>query len=388
MVGKPFKRGKRWCVVVEMGRDPVTDKRRQQFVYGSTRKEVEAEQVRLLRERDTGTMIDPTTLTVGQYLDHWLAIAIEGQRAVRTHETYGQVIRNHLSPAFGTVPLAKLLPAHLATLYARLRKEGRAPTTVLAIHAVLHNALKQAVRWQMLPRNVAEVVKPPHSASPAPVLWDEATLARFLERVRGRRLEALYVLTLNTGMRQGELLGLRWMDGDLDGTPPALAVRRQQVATKRSGRLITAPKGKRARPIVLTAATVAALRDHRQRQDAERVAAGSAWQGTDIVFANPTGGAMAPRTLDQDWRLSLQRWGLPHMKFHGLRHLHATYPLLQGVHPKIVSERLGHATTALTMEIYSHVTPTMQAEAALAFDERLAAVLARQAAGPPDGGPS
>jgi len=378
MVAKPFKRGSRWCVVVELGKDPVTGKRRQQWVYGATRKEVQEAQVKLLRERDTGTSLDPTRLTVAEYLAHWLETVVRPNKAILTYERYEAITRNHLVPAFGTVPLAKLAPAHLAKLYADLDHLGYARNTVRGVHGCAHAALSKAVQWRMIVQNPADLVdKPAIDATPA-TIWDAPTLAEFLDLIRGRRFEPLYLLALNTGLRAGELLGLRW--SDLDLARALLTLSRQQIRSTRFGHLDTPTKGKRARAIALTAETITTLRAHKIRQVEDRLAAGPSWQDENRIFPNGTGGALSERTIRGDWVSSLKRWGLAPMHFHGLRHLHATYLLIAGVHPKVVSERLGHSTTAITMETYSHVTPGLQQSAA----EDFAAIIKSIRKQPPD----
>lgn len=378
MPGKPFRRGREWYVVVEGPRDPTRlddkgrPKRAQVWLHAPTRREVIDLQTKALREIATGTALDPTKVSVAEYLAHWLETVVRPGLAILTYERHEATIRNHLVPALGGVPLTKLSAAHLAKLYGDLREQGYAANTIRNVHGCLHAALTRAVQWRMIPFNPADQIDKPRADGTPPPLWDEDALARFLDLIPGRRFAPHYLVTLNTGMRMGEVLGLHW--ADLDLARGRLALQRQQITSRRFGRMETPTKGRRARAITLTAETVAALRAHRKAQAEERLAAGPTWQDGDRVFPNGTGGPLSERTIKADWDRSLSRWDLPPMRFHGLRHLHATYLLVAGVHPKVVSERLGHATTAITMERYSHVTPSLQEGAAEAFAATLAAV--------------
>lgn len=374
MPGKPFRRNAGWAVVVERERGP-DGERRQRWLTGRTRREVEDKQAKLPREIRTGTDLDPTRLTVGHYLAHWLETVARPRLSIRGYESYERVARVHLIPALGTVPLARLGPAHLTRLYADLLDAGRAAKTIATIHGVLHAALEEAVRWQRVPRNVADVARPPRAERVPADLWDRPTLARFLAALAGQRFEALYLVALGTGMRQGELLGLRWRNVALDRG--ALAVREQLLSTRGRGRVVGVPKGRRARTISLDVDTIAVLRAHQARRVAARLALGAAWRDGDLVFPGEAGGPLPVPTLRSDWERRIARQPSPPMPFHGLRHLHATMLLEAGVHPKVVADRLGHSTTAITLEVYSHVTPTIQRGAAEAIGVALRAVTGR-----------
>ncbi|HEY8598332.1 MAG TPA: site-specific integrase [Thermomicrobiales bacterium] len=295
MPQKPYRIPGRalWYIRIELPPSP-DGKSRQRTVSGVTRKEVVEKQVALLRELHAGTALEPSTLTVGEYLTRWVEEVVRPSRAVRTYEGRESMIRLHLIPHLGGVLLAKLQPAHISAMLAAIQRDKSAKTA-LDSRTVLHTALNHAVRkWQLLPQNPVDRVDPPRYEPEPPALWDEAQLRRFLAGNRDYRHSVLYRLALDTGLRQAELLGLRWADVDL--AHRLLSVRRQSIKTQTQGYITTPTKGRRGRSVALTPGTVAALVAHRAAQDAERAAAGAAWRDEDRIFPNRTGGRSRRRT--------------------------------------------------------------------------------------------
>ena len=309
-------------------------------------------------------------LTVAEFLQQWLEAHKAAVRP-RTWTRYEEYVRRHAIPAIGQVALSKLTPQRLQQLYADRLQVGLSPSTVHHLHAVLRTALAQAERWELVARNVATLVDPPRLERHEMRTLSPEEARVLLETVRGERLEVLYVLALSTGMRQGELLGLRWRDVNLEsGT---LQVRQALHAT-RDGYIFSEPKTHRSRRLIqLGQRAVGALRRHRVAQAAERLRVGSAWKDNDLVFANEIGRPMDPSNLLKRFRRLLEDAGLPRLRFHDLRHTAATLLLGEGVHPKVVSDLLGHAQIGITLDLYSHVTPTMQQAAADALDAVLGA---------------
>ena len=342
-------------------------------VYGKTRAEVVQKMTAASRTLAQGMPIAPERETVAQYLARWLRdVAAPGVRPT-TLDGYERVIRLHIVPEIGRTRLAKLSPPDLSRLYQSLTAKGLSARYVQLAHAILHTSLKQAERWSLIPRNPADLVDAPRVVRSKVQPLDATQVAKLLESARGERFEALYVLAVTSGLRQGELLGLRWADVDFDG---ARLMVQQQVQRTRSGWVFSEPKTAAGRRnVVLPLMALEALRGHRTRQLAEQLKMGPAWQHSDLVFANQVGAPVEKQNLvRRSFKPLLEAAGLPSIRFHDLRHTAATLLLLQGVHPKVVQERLGHANIAITMDIYSHVLPTLQQDAADRLDAFFAAV--------------
>jgi integrase len=282
---------------------------------------------------------------------------------VHRHEGYKLDVRR-VTERIGGRRLQSLTPAMLNRLYGELG-EHLAPRTVRGVHTVLRQALADAVAWQRLPRNPADHAKPPSIASVGempPRTWSARQLDDFLAHVRDDRLSAAWRVLAMTGLRRGELLGLHWDAVDLD--TGRLAITQTLIEGKGAPRF-SEPKTKRGRrSVALDPGTVDALREHRERQLDERLDWGPAYQDHELVFCREDGTPIWPRTFSRFFDHHVHDAELPKIRLHDLRHTHATLALHAGVHPKVVSERLGHSTVAITLDIYSHAVPAMQADAA------------------------
>ena len=348
----------RWEGAVSIGSG-----RRRRF-YGRTHTEVRRKLAEVQRALQDGLPLTPERQTVGQYLEAWLDAARPTVRP-QTHKRYEEYVRLHAVPALGRVALAKLTPLHLQRLYKERLESGLSPTTVRHLHAVLHRALGQAARWGYVARNIADLVNPPRATRTEMRALSPEQSRAFMRAASEERFEALYVLALTTGMRQGELLALKWPNVDLDA---GMIQVKATLHRTRTGFEFLEPKTARSRrQVALTRTAIAALGRHRAVQLEERLRC-PYWQDAELVFASVVGtpvdaGNLVKRSFDP----LLQKAGLPRIRFHDLRHSAATL-LGQGVHPKIVSEMLGHSNVATTLDLYSHVTPTMQQAAVEALD--------------------
>ncbi len=375
MPGHIVKRGKNsWTVVVDLGRDPTTGERKQLWrsVKG-TKRDAEAFLVGLLHERDTGIDIQPGRITLSKFLERWLKDYARVNTAPKTFIRYEEIARLHLVPSLGSIRLIKLRPPHIQQAYSKLLGKGLSSRTVLHCHRVLREALQHAVQWQLLARNPADAVQPPRPERSEVRALEAEEARQLLQAVARTRYDALVHLAVTSGMRKGELLGLRWSDVDLDAG--VLHVQQTCQWLPHQGFVFRQPKTQLSRrAVALSPEAVRRLHQHRQRQLEERLAVGSAYQDNGLVFTTPLGAPIDPSNFRRAWERIVREAGLGHVRFHDLRHTHATLLLQQGVHPKIVSERLGHAGVAITMDTYSHVLPSLQAKAAVGFDRLLEGV--------------
>jgi integrase len=356
----------------DIGPAPATSKRRTATItIRGSRKDAERELTRLLRAVDTSEHVDPSRITVGQWLAQWLA-TIRTERSPKTYESYAEIVRCYLAPAFGKERLDRLTPAQIQKAYNAWTRQDRkplSPRTRRYIHVIFKSSLARAVKQQVLTRNPAEACSAGglarSSAKHRSILTVEQS-ARLLEAIRHMHIYWPVLLALTTGMRRGEILALRWKSVELDRG--ALRVIESLEETK-EGTRFKAPKTDRARAITLPAFAVEELRRLKREQAEALFRLGIRQSSETLVCARENGEPKLPGSLTGEFaRLTGKLKDLPRVRFHDLRHSHATALLAGGVHPKIAQERLGHSTIATTMDLYSHVTDTMQADAAARLD--------------------
>ena len=337
--------------------------------YAKTRQEAAQILKATIRDRDSGLPVTTGNQTVAEYLMSWLEMTKHNVKP-RTWKRRSEYVLLHAIPIVGKVPLVKLNAQHIQSLYAQKLDEGLSSTTVRHLHAVLHRALKAAMRLGLVQRNVTEMVDAPRMARHEMETFSPEEARRLLATAKGDRFEALYVLALSTGMRQGELLALRWREVDLNAFTLRVTATLQYTP---DGYVFAEPKTAYSRRLVaLSSIAVDALREHKLRQVEEQSRLGSAWHDLDLVFPNTIGKPMdGIHLLQREYLPLLQKAGLKRIRFHDLRHTAATLLLLNGIHPKVVSEMLGHADVVITLKLYSHVLPHMQQEAAAAMDTTL-----------------
>jgi integrase len=367
-----------WELRYSLGTDPATGKRRiATTTVKGNRRVADKELRRLLRTLDTGEHVDPTHMTVRQWLVAWLA-AVHEEVSPKSHERYSEIAENFLMPALGNLPVAKLAPSHIQQAYNMWATGGRrdgkdgglSPRTRRHIHRILHSALARAVEQQVLARNPADAFK---KRLPKVERREMTTLsadqsARLLTAIKHTRIYWPVLLALSTGMRRGEVFALRWKNVDLERG--SLRVMESLEQTK-AGIRFKAPKTNRTRAITLPAFAVDELRRLKRQQAEELFMLGIRQSGETLVCARADGLPLQPQSLTHQFtRLISRLKEFPRVRFHDLRHSHAIQLLLAGVHPKIAQERLGHAMITTTLDLYSHVTETMQSDAA----ERLDAV--------------
>ncbi len=369
MRGHVYKRGSRWTVMYDEGRDE-TGKRIQRSKGGfATRGEAQRFLTETLARLGDGSYAAPSKLTLGDFLtDEWLP-AIEATVRPLTFTKYRQIVRLRIIPRLGHLRLQQISGGHLNALYRELEIAGLSVSTRRATHSVLHRALRDAVRWGRVVRNVADMADQPAAARSRVTSWTAGELGRFLAHVVTDRLFALWRLAATTGMRRAELAGLTWRCTDLDGA--RVSVEQQLLAT-RGGCTFGPPKSARSRrTIALDDETVEALRSHRDAQLLERALAGDTYQDRDLVFCDPLGGPIHPNTLTGRFAALRKAAGIPEGRLHGLRHTAATLMLTEGVPVHIVAARLGDHPNVI-LATYAHLLPQSDEQAA----EKVAALLA------------
>ena len=351
------------------------DGRKRKTIYGKKRKDVADELAKVLSDRADGIFYSDENVTVGEHLDGWLKDCVRGSVRQSTFDRDSYLVRVHIKPSLGRIKLKKLTARDVQRFYRDRLDAELSQSTVNKIHTVLHKALSQAVKWSLIPRNVTEAVKAPTPTPQEmrPLSAEEAS--RLLDAARDDKFEALYVLAVTTGMRRGELLGLRWSDVDRENA--SVSVRRTLTRIGNGKRVVLGDlKTKKSRRTIrLTPQAVEALREHltRQMEDIERL--GDLYKDQGLVFTTATGSLIYPSNLRQRSLAPLLRnAGLPHIRFHDLRHTCATLLLLKNVHPKFVQELLGHATIAITLDTYSHVLPSMGDQTARAMQDVLSPI--------------
>lgn len=377
MKGHIRRRGQRsWAIVIDVGRDPNGKRRQRWHTVTGTKKDAERELARLAHSLNTGEYVEPNKLTVGEYLQRWLADYAKPNTSTRTYERYAEIVRANINPVLGHHKLTVLQPLHIQDFYSQALVSGRrhgpgglSAQTVLHFHRLLHGALRQAVRWQLLVRNPVEAVEPPRATRREMRVLTEAETAQLLTVAEGTRVYVPVLVGVTTGMRRGEIVALTWPDVDMQAATLTVT---KSIEQSKSGLAIKSTKtAKGRRTITLPSITVEALRRHKADQGRERLRLGPAYQDQDWVCADPDGSVWKPDSLSAAFQLLLRNHNLTRIRFHDLRHTHASQLLQQGVHPKVVAERLGHSTIVVTLDTYSHVVPGLQEQVARQIDQVL-----------------
>ena len=377
MKGSIRQRGKgSWEICADTGRDPTTGRRLRHFENIRGRK---AEAQRRLRELllsvEQGTYVKFDRLTMAQFLGEWLQDYVATNTAPRTSERYQEIVRVHLIPALGSLPLLSLRPHHIQKYYAEAMKSGRrdgkgglSALTVHHHHRVLFEALRYGVKHGILIRNVAEAVDAPRPEHKEFAILAASDVQLILDACKETPYYVLFFTLAYTGLRRSELLGLRWEDVDLQKSTLSVVRSLHQL---RGGKYIFGePKTKRSRrQIALSPSLAIVLWEHRLKQEHARESSGKPSESMDLVFSHPDGRPIRPDSVTRAFPEIAKSVGLRDVRLHDLRHAHATILLQQGVNPKIVQERLGHSSVSTTLDIYSHVLPGLQEAAARQFDQ-------------------
>jgi integrase len=366
-----------WAIVLDAHDEGTGERKRRWHSFTGTKRQAQAECARLITELKSGNALEPNKATVAQFLGRWLD-HIKTQVSPKTHERYGGIVNQNLIPAIGSVKLNKLKPIQISTAYSAALTSGRrdggegglSPRTVGHMHRVLKQALGQAVRWGELNRNPADAVDPPKTEWKPMQTYDLSETVKLIEALRDTPLFVPTLLAVLCGLRRGEICALRWRNVDLANGQLSVV---QSLEQTKAGLRFKSPKSGKGRTVALSATVVEELRAHRVRRAQDLLKFGVGLADDDLVIAHPDGSMVTPIYISQLWGRKIADTGLTRLRFHDLRHAHATHLLANGVHPKVASERLGHSKVGITLDLYSHVIPGMQEDAAAMVDRALAA---------------
>jgi integrase len=339
-------------------------------IYGRTRKDVADKLAKMITQTKAGLPLAVESWTVERYAEHWIRDNVSARLRSSTVSSYRETLRLHVLPALGRTTLRSLTPGQVRELLATKTAAGLSARSVRIIHGTLRSMLAEAVRDELVERNVATVVRAPSVPQQEVQPWSIDEAAAFLESVSRHRLHALFAVGVALGLRKGELLALRWEDVDLDSG--MVRVRQTVQRLPHVGLVYGPPKSLRSRrSIPLPDASVRALRRHRATQAAEALAAGPSWTDSGLVFTSTVGTVLEPRNLTRLFDGLIAEAGVRRIRFHDLRHTCASLLLAQNVPARIVMEVLGHSQLSMTTDLYSHVMPTALREAASAMDRAL-----------------
>jgi integrase len=369
-----------WELAVDLEPDPTTGRRRRVYkVFRGSRKEAERALSKLVQAADSEPAVDPSRETVGAYLERWLRDYVQANVAPKTRMYYTQVVRQHIVPRLGKKKLQQLRSVDIVEAERFWLEEGWLRTatqrglsakSVANMHRILHLALRHAVDWKLLAVNPIEGVKPPRWERKEQAWLDLEQAQALVHHLESTPAGTAVLLKLSTGLRMGELLGLRWREIDLNAR--SIALQQQLQWLDGHGYVMRTVKSHRSRrPVSIDADLVDVLRTHKARQNEVRLQAGDLWQPSDLVFANELGKFLTPDQVRRALFRALRDAGLPRIRPHDLRHTHASVLLRLRTPMKVVQERLGHSSYAITADIYSHVAPDLQEQAAGVFGAAL-----------------
>lgn len=357
----------RWEGRCTIGFNEATGKQVQKSVYGKTQKEVREKMSKIIAEVDEGTYAEPTKLTVGMWLDEWLDTYVQHAVKPYTVDSYRSICKNHIKPRLGQTKLSKLTAPKVQSFYNELLTDsGLSAKTVKNVHGILHRALNQAMRVGFIKTNVAALCDPPKHQRQEVKPLEQDDVSALLKAIQGHDFELIYKVTLFTGLRQGEVLGLTWDAVDLDKR--TIYVNKQLTKTTKTGggKYILSPtKNSRGRNIYIAPYVCELLREQKNRQQRMKARAGDEWNNEwNLVFTNEFGKHLTHGTAYKHFKAIAKQIGLPDARFHDLRHSYAVISLESGDSIKTVQENLGHATSSFTLDVYGHVSQRMREQSA------------------------
>lgn len=365
-----------WAIVLDLPNPEGGKRRRKWHTFKGTKRQAETECARLIAEMDGGSYIEPSKTTVRDFFETWLKHE-KANVSPKTHARYEELLLKNIAPVIGSITLNKLTAAKIDGCWTKLLESGRrdgkgglAPRTVGHCRRVMLTAMEQALKWDLVKKNPVAVTRPPKTERTAMAAYGASETGQMLDALRPTRMFVPALLASMCGLRRGEILALRWRHVDLKNAVLSIVTSAEQVGTE--VRYKETKSGK-ARTVALSSTVLDELRRHKAAQAEEQLKIGVRPDKDSFVVAQADGSPLKPVSLTHEWTRQIGKTTLPQIRFHDLRHSHATQLLAAGVHPKIASERLGHSTVGITLDLYSHVMPGMQANAAEQVDAAIKA---------------
>ncbi|MBU8880617.1 site-specific integrase [Bacillus sp. FJAT-29790] len=357
-----------WYYVAEVGINPVTGNRKRKKKSGfKTKREAELALAQIETEVSHGSYVEPSNMLYKDYLLEWF----KGKRnsiGEQTVVVYENILNSRIIPSLGHFSLSKINAMYIQKYINSLKEEGLASATVKKIFEVIRNSLAHAKDLDIIPKNVAEKIKLPKDPKKEMEVWGEEEIKKFFEVAKNNRYFMAFYLAISTGMRQGEILGVCWKD--IDFIDQSLCIK-QTLKHDGKGFLVGGKTKSSNRTVALTSETIVLLKRHRAMIAKEKLSKGGGYEDHDLVVCTEHGTPLNPANLRRTFRRLISQANIPEIKFHALRHTHATLLLSKGVNVKVISERLGHSNIKVTLDVYSHVLPTMQEEAVKQIDNLL-----------------
>lgn len=372
MAGQITKRGENtWYVRIFLGRDANGKRKYFNKTIHGTKKEAQKFLTAKLREKDLGVFVEPASMSLNEFLDKWLKEIAKPRLRENTYNGYVWIAKKYIREHLGLIRLSDIQAYQIQKFYGEMQKQGLSARTVRYAHTVLSSCLKQAIKWRMISQNPCDLCELPRKEKKEMKYLTSDETAKFLEAAKDDKCFALFLLVIETGMRPSEYLGLQWKDIDFE--QKVLSVKRAVHEQKGGGFRFAEPKTKKSRrSIPFSTSLIPELKRHRRNQLEERMKLGAGWNNLDLVFASEIGTPLQRKNLtDRHFKTILKKANLPDIRLYDLRHTTASLLLSEGINPKIVSERLGHASIVLTLDTYSHVLPTMQKDATERLEKML-----------------
>lgn len=356
---------------IDVGKDPFTGKRKQaSFGPFRTKTEAKKELLKIKNQVDDGSYFKESTEDFSMFMERWFNTSYKRTVEITTAKSREYVIRNHIMKYFQHKKINEITTFDIDSFYVDKLDSGYSGAYIRQMHNLLNQAFDQAVRWSLIKVNPVKNAKPPKVKSEEKITWTVDEVNRFLNLIKDSSMEIPYLLAIFTGMRRGEVLGLKWDDVDFENKK--IRIKRSLCFVSGKGLIFKEPKTKKSkRQISISQHVVNVLKKHKQKQEFQKEKLGVQYQDNNLIVCTDDGKPLDPRNLLRQFYRLIEEANVPRISFHDLRHTHATILMQQGENPKVVSERLGHSRVGITLDLYSHVSDDLQEQAAEKFENAL-----------------